>query len=37
MSDRKRIIRKIGELELEYLVQIDGEIWRMLMPPEDRQ
>jgi mRNA interferase MazF len=32
--DRKRIIRKIGELEPEYLVQIDGEIWRMLKPPE---
>lgn len=37
MIDRKQIIRKIGELESEYLVQIDGEIWRMLMPPEDRQ
>ncbi|WP_158507365.1 hypothetical protein [Nostoc piscinale] len=32
--DPKRIIRKIGELEPEYLVQIDGEIWRMLKPPE---
>jgi mRNA interferase MazF len=32
--DRQRIIRKIGELEPEYLVQIDGEIWRMLKPPE---
>jgi mRNA interferase MazF len=32
--DRKRIIRKIGELEPEYLVQIDGEIWRMLKPSE---
>lgn len=32
--EQERIIRKIGELEPEYLVQIDGEIWRMLKPPE---
>ncbi|MBE9003523.1 type II toxin-antitoxin system PemK/MazF family toxin [Fortiea sp. LEGE XX443] len=32
--DPKRIIRKIGELEPEYLMQIDGEIWRMLKPLE---
>ncbi len=32
--DRKRIIRKIGELESDYLMQIDEEIWRMLKPPE---
>jgi mRNA interferase MazF len=32
--DRKRIIRKIGELELEYLAKIDAEIWRMLKPPD---
>lgn len=32
--DRKRIIRKIGELEPEYLAQIDAEIWQMLKPPE---
>jgi mRNA interferase MazF len=30
--DRKRIIRKIGELESEYLAQMDAEIWRMLQP-----
>ena len=32
--DRKRIIRKIGELELDYLAQVDAEIWRMLKPSE---
>lgn len=32
--DRKRIIRKIGELEPEYLTQVDAEIWRMLKPKE---
>lgn len=32
--DRKRIIRKIGELEPEYLAQVDAEIWRILKPPE---
>ncbi|MCC5640217.1 type II toxin-antitoxin system PemK/MazF family toxin [Nostoc sp. CHAB 5844] len=32
--DPKRIIRNIGELEPEYLVQIDKEIWRMLKSPE---
>ncbi|MCL1466734.1 type II toxin-antitoxin system PemK/MazF family toxin [Argonema galeatum] len=32
--DPKRIIRKIGELELEYLAQVDTEIWRMLKPKE---
>jgi mRNA interferase MazF len=32
--DRKRIIRKIGELEPEYLTQVDAEIWRMLKPSE---
>ncbi|WP_225931219.1 type II toxin-antitoxin system PemK/MazF family toxin [Leptolyngbya sp. 7M] len=31
--DRKRIIRKIGELEMQYLMQVDAEIWRMLKPP----
>src|ERR687885_2978339 len=31
--DRKRIIRKIGELEPQYLAQIDAEILRMLKPP----
>ncbi|MGL5876430.1 MAG: type II toxin-antitoxin system PemK/MazF family toxin [Xenococcaceae cyanobacterium] len=30
--DRKRIIRKIGDLESEYLAEVDAEIWRMLMP-----
>lgn len=30
--DRKRIIRKIGELEADDLAQIDAEIWRMLKP-----
>jgi mRNA interferase MazF len=32
--DRKRIIQKIGELEPQYLAQVDAEIWRMLKPPE---
>ncbi|RUT05971.1 hypothetical protein DSM106972_031770 [Dulcicalothrix desertica PCC 7102] len=32
--DRKRIIRKIGELEPQYLAEVDMEIWRMLKPPE---
>lgn len=32
--DRKRMIRKIGELEPEYLAQVDVEIWRMLKPSE---
>jgi mRNA interferase MazF len=31
--DPKRIVRKIGELEPEYLEQIDAEIWQMLKPP----
>jgi mRNA interferase MazF len=31
--DRKRIVRKIGELEAELLAQIDAEIWQMLKPP----
>jgi mRNA interferase MazF len=30
--DRKRIIRKIGELEPKDLAQVDVEIWRMLKP-----
>jgi mRNA interferase MazF len=30
--DRKRIIRKIGELEMQYLTQVDAEIWRLLKP-----
>ena len=32
--DPKRIIQKIGELEPEYLRQVDAEIWRMLKPAE---
>ncbi len=32
--DRKRIIRKIGELETNYMDQVDAEIWKMLRPPE---
>ncbi len=35
--DRKRIIRKIGELEQEFLTQIDAEIWRMLKPAENEE
>jgi len=35
--DRKRLIRKIGELEQEYLAQIDAEIWQMLKPPETEE
>jgi mRNA interferase MazF len=30
--DPKRIVRKMGELEPEYLAQIDAEIWQMLKP-----
>jgi hypothetical protein len=30
--DRKRIIRRIGELEMPYLTQVDAEIWQMLKP-----
>jgi mRNA interferase MazF len=33
--DRKRIVRKIGELDADYLKQVDLEIWRMLKPPTD--
>jgi mRNA interferase MazF len=33
--NRKRIVRKIGELEPVYLAQIDTEIWRMLKPQEN--
>ena len=32
--DKKRIVRKIGELDPEYLHQVDLEIWRMLKPSE---
>lgn len=32
--DRNRLIRKIGELEPEYLAQVDAEIWRMLKPSD---
>jgi mRNA interferase MazF len=32
--DPKPIVRKIGELEPEYLAQIDAEIWQMLKPPD---
>ncbi len=35
--DRKRIIRKIGALESEYLTQVDAEIWRMLRPSETEE
>ncbi|MGK7877768.1 MAG: type II toxin-antitoxin system PemK/MazF family toxin [Xenococcaceae cyanobacterium] len=35
--DRKRIIRKIGELEPKYLAQIDAEIWQMLKPPDSKE
>jgi mRNA interferase MazF len=35
--DRKRIIRKIGELERQYLKQVDAEIWRMLKPRENEE
>ncbi len=35
--DPKRIVRKIGELEPEYLAQIDIEIWRMLKPLDDQE
>ncbi|MBW4422511.1 MAG: type II toxin-antitoxin system PemK/MazF family toxin [Myxacorys californica WJT36-NPBG1] len=32
--DRKRIVRKIGELEPEYMSQLDVEIWQMLKSPD---
>lgn len=32
--DRKRILKKIGSLEPEYLAKVDAEIWRMLKPSE---
>lgn len=32
--DKKRIVRKIGALDPEYLNQVDLEIWRMLQPPK---
>jgi mRNA interferase MazF len=32
--DRNRLIRKVGELEPEYLAQVDAEIWKMLKPPD---
>jgi mRNA interferase MazF len=35
--DRKRIIQKIGELELQYLNQVDAEIWQMLKPKEAQE
>ncbi|MBD2534952.1 type II toxin-antitoxin system PemK/MazF family toxin [Nostoc flagelliforme FACHB-838] len=35
--DRKRIIQKIGELELQYLAQVDAEIWQMLKPKEAQE
>jgi mRNA interferase MazF len=35
--DRKRIIQKIGELELQYLTQVDAEIWQMLKPKEAQE
>ncbi len=35
--DRKRIIQKIGELELQYLAQVDAEIWQMLKPKEPQE
>ncbi|MHC5598381.1 MAG: type II toxin-antitoxin system PemK/MazF family toxin [Nostoc sp.] len=35
--DRKRIIQKIGELELQYLTQVDAEIWQMLKPKEAKE
>jgi mRNA interferase MazF len=35
--DRKRIIQKIGELELQHLTQVDAEIWQMLKPKEAQE
>lgn len=31
----RRIMRKMGELEAEFLTQVDAEIWRMLKPSEN--
>jgi len=30
--DQRRIIRRIGELEMHYLAQVDAENWQMLKP-----
>lgn len=35
--DRKRIIRRIGELEPQSLAEVDAAIWEMLKPQEDEQ
>jgi mRNA interferase MazF len=35
--DRKRIIRKIGELKSEHLTEIDAAIWQMLKPSETEE
>jgi mRNA-degrading endonuclease toxin of MazEF toxin-antitoxin module len=34
--DRRRIVKKIGRLEPEILAQIDGKIWQLLKPADDR-
>jgi hypothetical protein len=31
------LIRKIGELEMQYLTQVDAEIWQMLRPREGEE
>ncbi|MEO0348871.1 MAG: type II toxin-antitoxin system PemK/MazF family toxin [Cyanobacteria bacterium P01_A01_bin.15] len=31
--DRKRLLRKIGQLESNFLAEIDAAIWQMLKPP----
>lgn len=33
--DPKRVIRRIGQLETDYLAQIDAEIWKMLKPSSE--
>ena len=34
--DRRRIVRKIGQLEAEILAKIDEKIWQLLKPIDDR-
>lgn len=34
--DRRRIVRKIGQLEPEILAEIDEKIWQLLKPIDDR-
>jgi mRNA interferase MazF len=35
--DKRRIIRKLGELSQDDIARVDAEIWRMLRPPTPAQ